>query len=116
LGFAGLLLSFDNNGKRTEPIRIRVKDMTTDLYIHESAILYDAIVVGSGMTGGWAAKEFCERGMQTLMIERGRVVEHRKDYITEGKGPWEFENRTKVDNLLTEEIYSTQKNVTPSVI
>ncbi|MDB4281646.1 GMC family oxidoreductase [Paraglaciecola sp.] len=83
--------------------------MTTDLYIHESAILYDAIVVGSGMTGGWAAKEFCERGMQTLMIERGRVVEHRKDYITEGKGPWEFENRTKVDNLLTEEIYSTQK-------
>jgi choline dehydrogenase-like flavoprotein len=83
--------------------------MTTDLYIHESAILYDAIVVGSGMTGGWAAKEFCERGMQTLMIERGRVVEHQKDYITEGKGPWEFENRTKVDNLLTEEIYSTQK-------
>ena len=83
--------------------------MTTDLYIHKSDQVYDAIVVGSGITGGWAAKEFCERGMQTLMIERGRVVEHRKDYITEGKGPWEFENRTKVDNLLTEQKYAVQK-------
>ncbi|WP_339719202.1 GMC family oxidoreductase [uncultured Paraglaciecola sp.] len=83
--------------------------MTTDLYIHESDQEYDAIVVGSGITGGWAAKEFCERGMQTLMIERGRVVEHRKDYIGEGKGPWEFANRTKVDNLLVEEKYNVQK-------
>lgn len=83
--------------------------MTTDLYIHQSNQVYDAIIVGSGITGGWAAKEFCERGLQTLMIERGRVVEHRKDYITEGKGPWEFDNRTKVDNLLIEEKHQVQK-------
>lgn len=83
--------------------------MTTDLYIHQSSEIYDVIIVGSGITGGWAAKEFCERGFKTLMIERGRVVEHRKDYITEGKGPWEFEHRTKVDNLLTEQQHAVQK-------
>ena len=83
--------------------------MTTELYIQESDKIYDAIVVGSGITGGWAAKEFCEKGLQTLMIERGRIVEHRKDYPTEGKGPWEFENRTKVDNLLTEQQCAVQK-------
>jgi choline dehydrogenase-like flavoprotein len=83
--------------------------MTTERYIEESNQVYDAIVIGSGITGGWAAKEFCEKGLQTLMIERGRVVEHRQDYITEGKGPWEFENRTKVDNLLIKEQYQVQK-------
>lgn len=83
--------------------------MTEELYIHESSEVYDAIVVGSGITGGWAAKEFCERGFNTLMIERGRVVKHREDYIGENKGPWEFENRTKVDNLLVEEQYNVQK-------
>ena len=44
---------------------------------------YDAIVVGSGITGGWAAKELCERGLRTLLIERGWHVEHGKDYVTE---------------------------------
>ncbi|EWH11397.1 FAD dependent oxidoreductase [Catenovulum agarivorans DS-2] len=61
------------------------------------------------MTGGWAAKEFCEKGFKTLMVERGRVVEHRKDYIAEGKAPWQYENRTKVDNLLVEQQYKIQK-------
>ena len=40
---------------------------------------YDTIVIGAGMTGGWAAKEFCEQGLKTLLIDRGRNVEHPKD-------------------------------------
>ena len=83
--------------------------MNEKLYINESTEEYDVIVVGSGITGGWAAKEFCERGFKTLMVERGRVVEHRKDYIHENKPPWMFENRTKVDNLLADQQYSVQK-------
>ena len=51
---------------------------------------YDAIVVGSGITGGWAAKELTEHGLRTLLIERGRDVEHSKDYVTEWKAPWDF--------------------------
>lgn len=54
---------------------------------------YDAIVVGSGITGGWAAKELCEKGLKTLMIERGNPVEHIKDYTTASKQPWEFPHR-----------------------
>ncbi len=54
---------------------------------------YDAIVIGSGVSGGWAAKELCERGLKTLVLERGRPVEHQKDYITEHMPPWEFELR-----------------------
>jgi choline dehydrogenase-like flavoprotein len=53
-------------------------------------ITYDAIVVGSGITGGWAAKELTEKGLHTLLIERGRDVVHRKDYVTEHKPSWEF--------------------------
>ena len=41
---------------------------------------YDAIVVGSGISGGWAAKELTEKGLKTIMLERGRMVEHVKDY------------------------------------
>lgn len=84
--------------------------MNEKLYINKTTEYFDVLIVGSGITGGWAAKEFCERGYKTLMIERGRVVEHRKDYIGEGKPPWEFANRMKVDNLLVEEQYATQKN------
>jgi choline dehydrogenase-like flavoprotein len=51
---------------------------------------FDAIVIGSGMSGGWAAKELCEHGLKTLVLERGRNVEHIKDYITATKKPWEF--------------------------
>lgn len=52
---------------------------------------YDAIVVGSGISGGWAAMELCKKGMKTLLLERGRNVEHVKDYTTAFKKPWEFE-------------------------
>ncbi|TCC88560.1 GMC family oxidoreductase [Pedobacter frigiditerrae] len=54
---------------------------------------YDAIVIGSGITGGWAAKELCEKGLKTLVIERGRMVEHIKDYPTANLSPWEFKHR-----------------------
>ena len=51
---------------------------------------FDAIVVGSGISGGWAAKELTEKGLKTLVIERGRNVEHIKDYTTASMAPWEF--------------------------
>lgn len=58
---------------------------------------YDAIVVGSGMSGGWAAKELCEKGLKTILLERGRDVRHVKDYPTATKDPWELPHR----NMLT---------------
>ena len=70
---------------------------------------FDAIIVGSGMSGGWAAKEFSEKGLKTLVIERGRHVEHREDYIGEGLGPWEMKFRDKVDRKLADSEYPIQK-------
>jgi choline dehydrogenase-like flavoprotein len=57
---------------------------------------YDAIVIGSGASGGWAAKELCDSGLQTLVLERGRDVKHVKDYPTASKGPWQMEYRGTV--------------------
>jgi len=54
---------------------------------------FDAIVIGSGMSGGWAAKEFTEKGLKTLVLERGRDVKHIVDYPTANKYPYEFEHR-----------------------
>lgn len=54
---------------------------------------YDAIVIGSGITGGWAAKELCEHGLKTLVVERGRPVKHLQDYPTATHNPWDFRNR-----------------------
>lgn len=51
---------------------------------------FDAIVVGSGITGGLAAKELTERGLKVLMLERGRAIEHRKDYVHEMTPPWKI--------------------------
>jgi choline dehydrogenase-like flavoprotein len=57
---------------------------------------FDAIVIGSGISGGWAAKELTEKGLKTLVLERGRDVKHLKDYPTTNKMPWEFEHRGEV--------------------
>jgi choline dehydrogenase-like flavoprotein len=56
-------------------------------------ITYDAIVVGSGISGGWAAKELTEKGLKVLMLERGRNIEHVKDYVNTNKDIWEFPHR-----------------------
>ena len=56
-------------------------------------MVYDAIVIGSGISGGWAAKELCEKGLKTLVLERGRIVEHVKDYPTMNLDPWDTELR-----------------------
>lgn len=83
--------------------------MENIFYIKESSEKFDAIVVGSGITGGWAAKELCEKGLKTLMVERGRPVEHRKDYIGEGVKSWNMQNRGKVKLQLVEDQYSVQR-------
>ena len=54
---------------------------------------FDAIVVGSGISGGWAAKELTERGLRVLMLERGKDVEHIKGYTNARKAPWEYPHR-----------------------
>lgn len=64
---------------------------------------FDAIVIGAGMTGGWAAKELCENGMKTLLLERGRNVEHIKDYPTTQMQPWEFKHRGQLTHQVREE-------------
>ncbi len=66
---------------------------------------YDAIIVGSGITGGWAAKELCEKGLKVLLLERGRNVEHIKDYPTATKAPWEFEHHLSLSKADKEEKY-----------
>tara|TARA_Y100000385_G_scaffold78004_1_gene79199 strand:- start:4179 stop:5864 length:1686 start_codon:yes stop_codon:yes gene_type:complete len=53
---------------------------------------FDAIVIGSGISGGWAAKELCENGLKTLVLERGRMVKHLEDYPTMHLDPWEMKN------------------------
>jgi len=55
-----------------------------------------AIVIGSGMSGGWSAKELCEKGLKTLLLERGRDVKHLKDYPTTNLLPWEFKHRGQI--------------------
>ena len=64
---------------------------------------FDAIVVGSGISGGWAAKELCEKGIKTLVLERGRNVVHLKDYPTATMNPWEFEHRGAMTEKFMEE-------------
>ena len=57
------------------------------------SVEYDAIVVGSGISGGWAAKELTEKGLRVLLLERGKNIEHIKDYVNATKGPWEYPHR-----------------------
>ena len=64
---------------------------------------FDAIVIGSGMSGGWAAKEFTEKGLKTLLLERGPEVKHLRDYPTTNKMPWEFPHRNEVSQDIKDE-------------
>ncbi|MEO6357293.1 MAG: GMC family oxidoreductase [Ferruginibacter sp.] len=68
-----------------------------------AANTFDAIVIGSGISGGWAAKELCEQGLKTLVLERGRNVEHKKDYPTAMKSPWEFTHRGRLTLAMEKE-------------
>ena len=63
---------------------------------HAKENTYDVIVIGSGMSGGWAAKEFTEKGLKTLVIERGREVKHNVNYPTTNMNPWEFKHRGRI--------------------
>jgi choline dehydrogenase-like flavoprotein len=62
----------------------------------DKQVTYDAIVIGSGISGGWAAKELCENGLKTLVLERGRMVEHVKDYPTMNDDPWDMDLRGSI--------------------
>ena len=64
---------------------------------------YDAIVVGSGISGGWAAKELTEEGLKVLLLERGRNIEHITGYTTALKAPWEVPHRFMRATQLTAE-------------
>ena len=70
---------------------------------------YDAIVVGSGMTGGVAAKELTEKGLKVLMIERGRELKHGQDYDTAMKAPWELQHRDKIPVHSAEELWANNR-------
>lgn len=72
---------------------------TSQLHINtngKEANSYDAIVIGSGISGGWAAKELCEKGLKTLVLERGRDVQHIKDYPTATLSRWELPHRGQI--------------------
>jgi choline dehydrogenase-like flavoprotein len=65
--------------------------------------VYDAIVIGSGISGGWAAKELCEKGLKTIMLERGRNIEHVKDYVNANKESWNYPHRgTRTQEMIKE--------------
>ena len=61
---------------------------------------FDAIVIGSGISGGWSAKELTGKGLKTLLLERGPNVEHIKDYPTTNMHPWEFEHGGDITKAL----------------
>jgi choline dehydrogenase-like flavoprotein len=77
----------------------------------KQANTYDAIVIGSGISGGWAAMELCKQGLKTLLLERGRDVEHVKDYTTANLKPWDFRYRNnntaqdKIDDPIQSKLY-----------
>ena len=65
---------------------------------------YDAIVIGTGVSGGWAAKELCEKGLKTLVLERGRMIKHVEDYKTANKEDWDYPS----GDVITQEIKKNQ--------
>src|SRR5271156_5352962 len=83
---------------------------TDELDIMTTSTDFDAIVVGSGITGGWAAKELTEKGLKVLMLERGKPVEHGKDYTTEHMPSWQMPNRNLPDRQLYAADYDVQRH------
>ncbi|CAN5491012.1 GMC family oxidoreductase [soil metagenome] len=77
---------------------------------------YDAIVIGSGISGGWAAKELTEKSLKTLVLERGRDVQHIKDYPTANKHPWEFAYRGRVPLEVKKQFTSRRGRVDESTV
>ncbi|MHA8050398.1 GMC oxidoreductase [Aquirufa sp. ROCK-SH2] len=67
---------------------------------------FDAIVVGSGISGGWAAKELTEKGLKVAVLERGREIKHIEGYETAMKNPWDFAHRGRPDNMAAEEYWA----------
>ena len=65
---------------------------------------FDAIVIGTGISGGWAAKELCEKGLKTLVLERGKMIKHIEDYTTMNDDPWDYKN----GDVITQEIKRVQ--------
>ncbi|OYU66370.1 MAG: GMC family oxidoreductase [Cytophagaceae bacterium BCCC1] len=72
----------------------------------KESVTYDAIVVGTGISGGWAAKELTEKGLKVLMIDRGRDVKHVTDYTTAMKESWEFAHRGRPDNQVKKDYWA----------
>ncbi|MDT0643243.1 GMC family oxidoreductase [Zunongwangia sp. F363] len=70
---------------------------------------YDAIVVGTGISGGWAAKELCEKGFKTLVLERGPMVEHIKDYPTMNDDPWDYKYKGQLTREEKERQYKQSR-------
>ncbi len=79
------------------------------LFDENSPTEYDAIVVGTGISGGWAAKELCEKGLKTLVLERGRNVKHKVDYTTAGLDPWDLRNYGNQTEEVLERDYPKQR-------
>ena len=79
------------------------------VYIARAAEEHDAIVIGSGITGGYAAKELCELGLRTLVLERGRSVEHGTGYVTEHRNSWEFPARNSQDGRRYKALFDVQR-------
>ncbi len=77
--------------------------MEIQLFENDSPRQYDAIVVGSGISGGWAAKELCEKGLKVLVLERGRHIVHG-DYPTASLDPWDYDNEGQGEHALREQL------------
>ena len=76
---------------------------------------YDAIVVGTGISGGWAAKELSEKGLKTLVLDRGRMVKHLVDYPTMNLNPWEQPYGNRLTPKEAREVYPVQSKTSYAV-